>query len=165
MLFHNISFIGTTVANFKNNFKKHDLILRKLFMKNSCKIGDKAELTKRITEEDIYLFAGITGDKNPVHISSDYAAKTIFKEKIAHGILTAGLISAVIGMKLPGNGTIYISQTLHFKAPVKINDLITATVEVKEIISYKKLVLSTYCTNQHGAVVLDGEAVVSPPRG
>lgn len=133
-------------------------------MSNTYTVGDKAEFTKKITEEDIYLFAGITGDKNPVHISSEYAAKTVFKEKIAHGILTAGLISAVIGMRLPGNGTVYISQTLNFKAPVKVNDVITATVEIKEVISPKRLVLNTYCTNGNGVVVLDGEALVSPPR-
>ena len=128
------------------------------------KVGDSAEMTKVITEEDIFLFAGITGDRNPIHISKEFAAKTRFGERIAHGILTAGLISAVIGMKLPGPGCLYLSQTLQFLAPVKIGDEITARAEVMEVISEKRLKLKTQCLNQRKEVVLEGEAIIVPPR-
>ncbi len=126
--------------------------------------GDFAEMVKVMTEEDIFLFAGITGDRNPVHISREYAAKTRFGERIAHGILVAGLVSAVIGMKLPGPGCIYVSQTLNFLRPVRIGDEITAHVEVAEVVSEKRLRLKTQCLNQRKEVVLDGEAIVVPPR-
>ena len=127
-------------------------------------VGQSAEMTKIITEEDVFLFAGITGDRNPVHISKEFAAKTRFGERIAHGILTAGLISAVIGMKLPGPGCLYLSQTLQFLAPVKIGDEITARAEVMEVISEKRLKLKTQCLNQRKEVVLEGEAIIVPPR-
>lgn len=127
-------------------------------------VGQSAEMTKVFTEEDIFLFAGITGDRNPVHISKEYAEKTRFGERIAHGILTAGLISAVIGMKLPGPGCLYVSQTLQFMAPVKIGDEITARAEIVEVISEKKLRLRTQCINQRKETVLDGEAIIVPPR-
>ncbi len=127
-------------------------------------IGDSAEMSKVFTEEDIFLFAGITGDRNPVHISKEFAAGTRFKERIAHGMLTAGLISAVIGMKLPGPGCMYLSQKLDFLAPVRIGDEITARVEVVEVISPKRLRLRTRCMNQKNEVVIDGEAVIVPPR-
>lgn len=127
-------------------------------------VGQSAEMTKVFTEEDIFLFAGITGDRNPVHISKEYAEKTRFGERIAHGILTAGLISAVIGMKLPGPGCLYVSQTLQFMAPVKIGDEITARAEIVEVISEKRLRLRTQCINQRKETVLDGEAIIVPPR-
>lgn len=126
--------------------------------------GQSADMTKVITEEDILRFAEITGDRNPVHISEEFAAQTRFGERIAHGILTAGLISAVIGMKLPGPGCLYLSQTLQFLAPVKIGDEITARAEVVEVISEKRLRLRTQCINQRKEVVLEGEAIVVPPR-
>lgn len=126
--------------------------------------GQSAEMTKVFTEEDIFLFAGITGDRNPVHISKEFAAGTRFGERIAHGLLTAGLLSAVIGMKLPGPGCLYLSQTLSFLAPVRIGDEITARVEILEVISEKRLRLKTQCFNQRGEMVLDGEAVIVPPR-
>ncbi|MGE5700370.1 MAG: MaoC family dehydratase [Deltaproteobacteria bacterium] len=128
------------------------------------KVGDAAEMTKVITEEDIFLFAGITGDRNPIHISKEFAARSMFGERIAHGILTAGLISAVIGMKLPGPGCLYLSQTLNFLAPVKIGDEITARAEVAEMISEKRMRLRTRCFNQRNETVLDGEAIIVPPR-
>jgi len=127
-------------------------------------VGDAAEITKVITEEDIFLFAGITGDRNPIHISKEFAAKSRFGERIAHGILTAGLISAVIGMKLPGPGCLYLSQTLNFLGPVKIGDEITARAEVIEMISEKRMRLRTRCFNQRKETVLDGEAIIVPPR-
>jgi 3-hydroxybutyryl-CoA dehydratase len=127
------------------------------------KAGDFAELKKVITEEDIYLFAGITGDRNPLHTSHDYASKTRFGERIAHGMLTAGLISAALGMRLPGPGSVSLSQNLEFLAPVKVGDEITARVEVTEVISEKRLRMRTQCFNQRSELVLDGEAVVAPP--
>ncbi|GAB4366608.1 MAG: MaoC family dehydratase [Deltaproteobacteria bacterium] len=127
-------------------------------------VGQSAEMRKVFTEEDVFLFAGITGDRNPIHISKEFAAKTRFRERIAHGLLTAGLLSAVIGMKLPGPGCLYVSQTLSFLAPVRIGDEVTARVEIVEVISEKRLRLKTQCFNQHGELVLHGEAVIVPPR-
>lgn len=130
------------------------------------KIGDMASFEKTITETDVYLYAGITGDLNPAHINQVEAEKTMFKGRIAHGMLTAGLISAVLGMHLPGPGTIYLAQELKFLAPVRIGDTVKAQVEVIEIIEEKKRVkLKTTCTNQEGTLVLDGVATVMPPKG
>jgi len=128
------------------------------------RVGEAAEMTKVFSEEDVYLFAGITGDRNPVHISKEYAATTRFGERIVHGILTAGLISAAIGMKLPGTGCLYVSQRIEFLKPVKIGDEITARVEIVEVVSEKRLRLRTQCVNQRQEVVIDGEAIVVPPR-
>jgi 3-hydroxybutyryl-CoA dehydratase len=131
----------------------------------NLKIGDFAEFVKTVAEADIYLFAGITGDLNPVHINEVYARGTFFKSRIAHGILQAGFISAVIGMQLPGPGTIYIRQELNFLAPVRIGDTITARVEVVEMDMEKnRVVLKTTCRNQNQETVLDGQALVSPPK-
>ena len=128
-------------------------------------LGQSAQFSKTISESDVYLYAGITGDFNPAHINQAYAEKTKFKTRIAHGMLTAGFISTLLGTQLPGPGSIYLQQTLNFKAPVAFGDTITATVEVIEILIEKKRVrLKTICTNQEGTVVLDGEAIVSPPR-
>ncbi|SHI81617.1 MaoC family dehydratase [Desulfofundulus thermosubterraneus] len=132
---------------------------RKTF--DQIKVGDVARFSKTITESDIYLFAGITGDLNPVHINVEFARKTIFGRQVAHGMLTAGLISAVIGMKLPGPGTVYLGQTLKFCLPVFPGDTITAEVEVIEKIAAKnRLRLRTTCFNQEGKAVVEGEALV-----
>jgi len=129
------------------------------------KVGDKAEFSKTITETDVYLYAGVTGDLNPAHINEEYAKKTFFKTRIVHGMLLAGLISGVLGNKLPGPGTIYIRQEMTFLAPVRIGDTITATVEILEIMADAKRVRArTTCVNQEGMLVLDGEAIVSPPK-
>lgn len=127
-------------------------------------VGQSASFRKTITEYDVYGFAGITGDFNPVHIDKVAAEQSMFKQRIAHGILGVGLISAVLGNQLPGNGTIYLGQNVMFKKPVLIGDTITATVEVKEITEKGKMILRTYCTNQDGDVVIDGEATVLPPK-
>ncbi len=132
---------------------------------DQLKVGDGAEFGKTISESDIYLYAGITGDFNPAHVNEVYAQKTFFKTRIAHGMLTAGLISAVIANQLPGPGTVYIRQELEFLAPVRMGDTITARVEVVEVLAEKKRIrLKTTCTNQQGTVVLDGQATVSPPK-
>lgn len=128
-------------------------------------VGETAQLAKTITETDVVLYAGITGDFNPAHVNEAYAKETYFKGRIAHGMLSAGLISAVLGCHLPGPGTIYLGQTLKFMAPVRIGDTITARVTVTEKLEDNKRVrLSTICTNQDGGVVLEGEATVLPPR-
>jgi 3-hydroxybutyryl-CoA dehydratase len=128
-------------------------------------VGDTDRFSKTVTDADIYLFAGVTGDLNPAHIDEDYARGTFFKTRIAHGMLSAGFVSAVIGTRLPGPGTVYMRQTLDFLAPVRIGDTVTATVEVIEKLNEKKRVrLKTICTNQEGVKVLEGEALVSPPR-
>lgn len=125
------------------------------------KIGDKASMSKTVTEYDVYTFAGVTGDFNPVHINDEFAKQTMFKGRIAHGMLSAGFISAVLGTTLPGANTIYLGQELAFKAPVKIGDTVTATVEVIEKIEGKnRLILKTTVTNQDGVVVTDGKATV-----
>lgn len=132
---------------------------------DQIKVGDSAEFAKTISESDIYLYAGITGDFNPAHINESYAQKTFFKTRIAHGMLTAGFISAILANQLPGPGTIYMKQELKFLAPVRMGDTITARVEVLEIIAEKNRVrLKTFCTNQEGTQVLDGEALVSAPK-
>jgi len=125
------------------------------------KVGDKASMSKTVSEFDVYSFAGVTGDFNPVHIDAEFAKTTMFKERIAHGMLTAGFISAVLGTALPGKNTIYMGQELQFKAPVKIGDTVTATVEVLEKIEGKnRLILRTSVTNQAGVLVTDGKATV-----
>ncbi|MFO7751450.1 MAG: MaoC family dehydratase [Desulfobacteraceae bacterium] len=126
---------------------------------------DKASMAKTVSEADIYMFAGITGDFNPAHVNEAYAEKTFFKTRIAHGMLLGGFISAVIGTRLPGPGTIYISQNLTFKAPVKIGDTVTTEVEAVEVNhETNRVILTTRCTNQHGTLLVDGEAVISPPK-
>ena len=125
------------------------------------KVGDKASLSKTVTEYDVYAFAGVTGDFNPIHINNEFAKGTMFKERIAHGMLSAGFISAVLGTTLPGINTIYMGQELSFRAPVKIGDTVTATVEVIEKIEAKnRLILRTTVTNQDGVLVTDGKATV-----
>lgn len=128
-------------------------------------VGQQARFSKTVSETDVYLYAGISGDFNPAHVNQAYAETTAFKTRIAHGMLAAGFISNVLGNQLPGPGTIYISQNLTFLAPVAIGDTVTATVEVVEILAEKKRVrLKTVCTNQEGREILAGEALVSPPR-
>lgn len=132
---------------------------------DELKVGQTAQFSKTITETDIYLFAGVTGDLNPAHVDEEYAKKTFFKTRIAHGMLTASFISTVIGTMLPGPGTVYLSQEVRFLAPVKIGDTVSAVVEITEIRPEKKRIwLKTTCTNQDGTVVVDGQAIVSPPR-
>lgn len=128
-------------------------------------IGDSAEFVKSVTEYDVYSFAGITGDFNPAHINTVYASETTFGKIIAHGILSVGFISNVLGTQLPGPGSIYIRQVCDFKRPVFIGDTITATVEVTQKDETKNRVwLHTFCTNQNGDIVVDGEAIMMPPR-
>lgn len=127
-------------------------------------VGQEASLSHTVTEQDITVFAEISGDWNPIHFDSDYAASTIFGERIAHGILSAGYISAVFGMQLPGPGAIYISQTLVFKAPVKIGDTVVTTVKLVELVAEKtRARFETVCT-VNGTPVLTGDAVLMVPN-
>ena len=128
-------------------------------------LGDSARVAKAVTETDVYLFAGITGDLNPAHTNEVSASQTQFGGRIAHGILGAGFISAVLGMKLPGPGTIYLGQELKFTKPVYIGDTVTACCTVNEILPEKNIVkLETICTNQRGDVVIKGMATAMPPK-
>jgi acyl dehydratase len=128
-------------------------------------VGDSAQITRRVTGGDIAAFVDAVGDHNPVHADRAYAASTVFKEPIAPGIWTAGLISAVIGTRLPGPGAIYLSQDLKFLKPVKAGDSISARVEVLEVNRERNRIrLRTVCVNQRAEDVLTGEAIVMPSR-
>jgi 3-hydroxybutyryl-CoA dehydratase len=128
--------------------------------------GARATFSKTLTEADIAGFAESTGDTNPVHLDEEFAAASMFGQKIAHGLWSAGLVSAVLGTRLPGPGTIYLGQTLRFMKPVFLGDTITAEVEVVELNEAKRRAkLRTTCTNQAGETVLDGEALVLLPAG
>jgi len=124
-------------------------------------IGERAAVTRMITEDDVALFAGLSGDHNPIHLDEEYAAQSPFGGRIAHGLLTASLLSALLGMHLPGPGAIYLAQSLKFTAPVRIGDTVTASVEVISVRDEKRLVtLRTDCTNQDGVLVVTGEATI-----
>ncbi len=130
-------------------------------MVREYRVGERASFSRTITEADIVNFAGVTGDYNPVHLDEKYAKGTLFKGRIAHGLLSASLIGSVLGNKLPGAGCIYLKQELIFLAPVRIGDTITAEVEVLEISrADRKMSLNTKCSNQNGKVVLKGQAMV-----
>lgn len=130
--------------------------------KQILEIGRTASFAKTITEHDIYAYAGLTGDFNPVHVNEEEAKKSVFGHRIAHGMLTGGLISTVLGNKLPGEGTIYLEQNLKFTAPVYIGDTCTACVKVAEILNREKGIykLETEVVKQNGQVVSEGYAVV-----
>ena len=127
-------------------------------------VGQRSELTRTVTEADILGFAEVTGDRNPLHLDQEYAETTAFGTRIAHGVLSAGYISAVIGTQLPGPGAIYLRQSLRFRRPVRIGDTVTARVEVASIhASRARVTLATSCLVD-GEVVVDGEAEVLAPR-
>jgi 3-hydroxybutyryl-CoA dehydratase len=127
------------------------------------KPGMTASIAKTVTEADIVLFAGISTDVNPAHLDEEYSKTTVFGGRIAHGMLSAGFISAVLANHLPGPGTIYLSQTLKFKAPVRPGDTVRATVTVKEVFTEKnRVTLDTVCT-VGGKVVIEGECLMMPP--
>ncbi|MFH1089943.1 MAG: MaoC family dehydratase [Pseudomonadota bacterium] len=132
---------------------------------DEIKVGEAAEFVKTVSESDIYNYAGVTGDFNPAHVNEEYAKGTFFKTRIAHGMLSAGFISTVLGTRLPGPGTIYLKQEVNFLAPVRIGDTITARAEVVEKNEARnRLRLKTTCVNQDGVMVIEGEALVSPPK-
>jgi len=126
-------------------------------------VGMRGVYARTITETDIVMFAGISGDTNPMHLNEDYAQATAFKGRIAHGMLSACFITTVLGTRLPGPGCIYLSQNLRFKAPVRIGDTVTATVTITGIVpERRRIALSTVCTVR-GGVVIDGDALVMVP--
>jgi 3-hydroxybutyryl-CoA dehydratase len=128
---------------------------------DSFQEGQSASFTKTVTEADVTTFAGLIGDFNPIHVDAEYARKSRFGRRIAHGMFTAGLISAVLGNKLPGPGAIYLSQQIEFLAPVYIGDTITATVEVTSWRPEKRIItLKTNCHNQQDTQVVTGQAVL-----
>jgi 3-hydroxybutyryl-CoA dehydratase len=138
------------------------LELRVLYF-DDLEVGMSETLSKTVAASDVVGFAQVTGDRNPIHLSEHFAARTQFKKRIAHGLYTASLISAVLGTRLPGPGAVYISQTLNFHAPVKIGDTVKVTVIVAELIAEKRRA-RLYCVCRvDGAVVLDGEALVKVP--
>lgn len=126
-------------------------------------VGQEASMSRVVTEADIVAYAALSGDYNPLHLDPDYAAKTIFKERIAHGILAAGYISAIFGMKLPGPGAVYVSQTLNFKGPVKIDDRVETLVRLVELIPEKRRAKFECTCSVAGRPVLTGEAVLMVP--
>lgn len=128
-------------------------------------IGDKASFSKTLSESDVYLFAGITGDFNPAHVNELEARKSLFEGRVAHGMLVAGFLSTVVGMQLPGPGSILVRQELKFLAPARIGDTVNAEVEVLEIHPRRNMViLGAIVTNQDGRKVIQGKAVVKPPQ-
>ncbi|MGI5949207.1 MaoC family dehydratase [Peptoniphilus sp.] len=132
---------------------------------DELKVGDSASFAKTVTEADAYNYAGVSGDFNPAHINEEYAKNTKFETRIAHGMISAGFISAVLGTQLPGPGTIYLGQELKFTHPVHYGDTITATCTVEELIPEKnRVILKTTCTNQFGYVVIEGKATVLAPQ-
>ena len=136
---------------------------RQSYCFEDLQLGMEATFAKTVTEGDIVCFAEVTGDKNPVHLDSAYASRTMFKERIAHGMLTAGYISAVFGMELPGPGAIYVSQTLNFKAPVRIGDRVLARVRVVELYPPKRRARFECTCTIGDTTVLEGEAVLMIP--
>ena len=130
---------------------------------NELTIGQSASMVKKITDTDLVLFGCLTGDANPVHFDSEYAKNTRFKSKIAHGMISGSLISAVLGMQLPGTGTIYVNQSLNFCYPVYLDDTIKITLTVKEKKEKNRVVLSCVCTNQDNKIVTEGHAEVIAP--
>lgn len=132
---------------------------------DQLKIGDQASFSKTIAESDVYMFAGITGDMNPAHINKVEAENGLFHGQVAHGMLVASLISTVLGMQLPGPGTIYMGQELKFVYPVYLGDTITAKAVVESIDPVKKMIrMKTTCINQNGETVIEGYANARPPR-
>ena len=126
-------------------------------------VGQEASLSNTVSEANIVAFAEISGDRNPVRLDANYAATTMFKERIAHGMLTAGFISTVIGTKLPGPGAIYLKQSLNFKAPVRAGDTVRARVTIREVIAEKRRVVLDTVATVGDKLVLDGEALIMVP--
>jgi len=127
-------------------------------------VGQRASVSRTVTESDLVNFAGVSGDFNPVHVDAEYARTTRFGQRVAHGLLTASIMSSLLGMKLPGPGAIYLGQTLRFLKPVFIGDTVTAHVEVTQWIAEKRrVVLNTWVENQRGEKVLEGEATLWVP--
>ncbi len=131
---------------------------------DDLEIGQTATFSKLVTEHDIMMFASMSGDRNPVHLDAEFAAGTMFKERIAHGMFSGALISAAVACELPGPGTIYLGQQMEFKLPVKLNDELTVQLEILEKLPKFRVRIMTRVVNQHGDIVVDGEALIIAPR-
>ena len=131
--------------------------------RESLRVGDTGSFSKTVTEADVLAFAGASGDFNPLHIDEEYARKSVFGRRVAHGILTAAVISTVLGGEIPGLGTIFVELQIRFLKPVFFGDVVTARGTVTEIINPKRVRLMVACTNQHNEDVALGSAVVIPP--
>ena len=140
-----------------------NVVTRQVYYFEDLELGMEASFAKTVTAADILAFAEVTGDWNPVHLDTEYAAKTVFREPIAHGMLTAGYISAVFGSQMPGPGAIYVSQTLNFRAPVRIGDQVVARVKVMELYPAKRRARFDCVCEVAGKTVLEGEAVLMVP--
>ncbi len=133
------------------------------FPYDSLEIGQKARYAKTVGERDVQLFAAVSGDRNPVHLDASYAAGTLFKERIAHGMFSGALISTAIACELPGPGTIYLGQSLRFTRPVKLGDTLSVELEILEKLPKNRVRIATRVINQDGKTVVDGEAEVMAP--
>lgn len=132
---------------------------------SQIKAGDQASLTRAFSQADVLAFAQVTGDQNPAHVDEAYAKGTMFKTRIVHGMLVASLFSALLGVRLPGLGTIYMGQTLQFRRPVKLDESVTATITVKEVMPEKnRVIFDCLALNAAGEAVITGEATVLAPR-
>ena len=140
-----------------------NVVTRQVYYFEDLELGMEASFAKTVTAADILAFAEVTGDWNPVHLDTEYAAKTVFREPIAHGMLTAGYISAVFGSEMPGPGAIYVSQTLNFRAPVRIGDQVVARVRVMELYPAKRRARFDCVCEVAGKTVLEGEAMLMVP--
>jgi 3-hydroxybutyryl-CoA dehydratase len=138
-------------------------MMSKSYFFEDLKLDMEASYTRTVTEGDIGTFASVSGDKNPLHLDADYAARTMFEERVAHGMLSAGYISAVLGMEMPGPGAIYVSQTLNFKAPVKIGDKVVAKVKVVQLFPEKRRALFECVCLVGETPVVTGEAMLLVP--
>lgn len=134
------------------------------FTYDALEVGQKASYAKQVEERDIQLFAALSGDRNPVHLDAEYAAGTLFKERIAHGMFSGALISAAIACELPGPGTIYLGQQLKFTRPVKLGDSLTVELEILEKLPKNRVRIATRVFNQNAEQVVDGEAEVLAPK-
>ncbi|KAB0550745.1 MaoC family dehydratase [Pseudomonas argentinensis] len=130
----------------------------------ALEVGQTASYSKTVEERDILLFAAVSGDHNPVHLDADYAATTMFKERIAHGMFSGALISAAVACTLPGPGTIYVGQQMSFQKPVKLGDTLTVRLEILEKLPKFRVRIATRVFNQHDELVVDGEAEIIAPR-
>jgi 3-hydroxybutyryl-CoA dehydratase len=140
----------------------HDTLPKSLAYEQ-LEVGQSAQMVRVVTNDDVLAFAHISGDHNPVHLDDAFAKASIFKGRIAHGMLTAGYISAVFAMKLPGPGAIYISQTLNFRAPVRIDDTVTTEVSIKELFPAKRRILFACVCRVGETIVLEGDAILMLP--
>jgi acyl dehydratase len=155
---------GVAWCHAKTEFFNRKAGYREVLMAGTLKVGNRAVLTKTFSEEEVCSFADLSGDRNPLHLDNKFGAASVFGRRIVHGMLVAGLFSGLIGMELPGPGSIYLGQNLVFRAPVFIGDTVTVSVEITKVRQDKPIItLQTLCVKDAGTVVIEGEAVVKAP--